>query len=115
MQHSHHHSLEPFDVVVSSLCVDSACKTKEEYCACLGNLASLVKSGGGLILIGTLNGTIYMVGKEVFYNVPIDEKFLRESLEKFGFTNIKIKQHFNNLDVDVADLSAFFYLTARKA
>ncbi|CAH1265135.1 NNMT [Branchiostoma lanceolatum] len=110
-------SLEPFDVVVSSLCVDSACKTKEEYCACLGNVASLVKSGGGLILVGTLKGgNMYTVGTEIFYNVPaIDVDFLRDSLAKSGFGDIEIKQHSSNLDVKVADTAAFYHLTAKKA
>ncbi|CAH1265136.1 NNMT [Branchiostoma lanceolatum] len=110
-------SLEPFDVVVSSLCVDSACKTREEYCACLGNVASLVKSGGDLILIGTVNGgNMYTVGTEIFYNVPdIDVDFLRDSLMKFGFGNIEIKLQSSNLDVKVANTPAFYYLTAEKA
>ncbi|CAH1265134.1 INMT [Branchiostoma lanceolatum] len=107
-------SLEPFDVVVSSLCLDSACKTREEYCACLGNMASLVKSGGGLILIGTLDCTIYTVGKELFYNVTVEDDFLRDSLTKFGLANIEIKKFASNLDVKVCDLSAFYYLTAKK-
>ncbi|CAH1265137.1 NNMT [Branchiostoma lanceolatum] len=109
------HSVEPFDVVVSSLCVDSACRTREEYCACLGNMASLVKSGGGLILMGTLNGTFYAVGREMFYNVSVDEDFLRDSLAKFGFANIEIKQHFNNLEMDLSDTLASYYLTAKMA
>ncbi|XP_035677097.1 nicotinamide N-methyltransferase-like [Branchiostoma floridae] len=110
-------SFEPFDVVVSCLCVDSACKTRVEYCACLGNMASLVKSGGGLILVGTLNGgTMYTVGKEIFYNVPdIDEDFLRDSLEKAGFENVEIELQSSNLDVNLANTPAFYYLTAEKA
>eukprot|EP00058_Branchiostoma_floridae_P014611 XP_002600099.1 hypothetical protein BRAFLDRAFT_79643 [Branchiostoma floridae] len=109
--------VQPFDVVVSCLCVDSACKTRVEYCACLGNMASLVKSGGGLILVGTLNGgTMYTVGKEIFYNVPdIDEDFLRDSLEKAGFENVEIEPQSSNLDVNLANTPAFYYLTAEKA
>eukprot|EP00058_Branchiostoma_floridae_P014607 XP_002600095.1 hypothetical protein BRAFLDRAFT_79647 [Branchiostoma floridae] len=112
-------SSQPFDVVISSLCLDSACKTREDFCACLGNMASLFNPGGGLILIGCINGgTTFEVGKEVFYNLDkIDEDFLRDSLAKAGFKNVEIELQSSNLDENLANAQTFmyYYLTAKKA
>ena len=63
---------EPYDVVMSSYCIESVIKSNDEYRQMLAKLVSLVKPGGTLLLCGVETqeeGGYYVVGDENFTNV----------------------------------------------
>ena len=84
----------PYDVVISNLCLDTACTSLEEFARAVCKLAKYIKPGGKLVLqsaCGPEDTVYYMVGKEKFIGVSINEEFLTNTLKKMGFCDITIK------------------------
>ena len=89
----------PYDVVMSNLCIDGACKTIEEYNTALSKIASLLNPAGKLTMYVTATSTAN-VGKNYSYGVGerddrfpfigLSREFLMVTLEKAGFTDIYI-------------------------
>ncbi|XP_059587772.1 nicotinamide N-methyltransferase-like [Alligator mississippiensis] len=52
--------LPPADCLVSSLCLEAACKDQSSYRAALRNISSLLKPGGHLVLSGDLGTSFYV-------------------------------------------------------
>ena len=91
----------PYDVVMSNLCLDGACKTIDEFKMGLRKLASLLKPGGKLTMyvdaISDDNvGKNYSYGvgdsddMERFNFIGFSREFLTAVLEGAGFTDIYI-------------------------
>lgn len=84
-----------YDVVMSILCLEGACETKEAYKAAVKRLASLVKLGGHLLLYCSLKtkdtyGHYHISGtKFVFLGVSLE--FIVEVLRESGLTKIEYK------------------------
>ena len=84
----------PYDVVISSLCLDTACASLEEFAGAVRKLAKYIKPGGKLLLhtvSGPADTVFYMVGKEKFFGLSINEDFLTTTLKKTEFCDITIK------------------------
>ena len=84
----------PYDVVFSSLCLDTACTSLEEFAEGVCKLAKYIKPGGKLLLqtvSGPADIVFYMVGKEKFIGLSVNEEFLTTTLNKMGFCDIVIK------------------------
>ena len=84
----------PYDVVLSSLCLDTASTSLEEFAGAVRKLAKYIKPGGKLLLqtmSGPADTVFYMVGKEKFFGLSINEDFLTTTLKKIGFCDITIK------------------------
>ena len=84
----------PYDVVFSSLCLEAASTSLEEYTEGLIKLAKYIKPGGKLLLqcmSGPAETMFYMVGKEKFFGLSVNEEFLTTTLKKFGFCDITVK------------------------
>ena len=84
----------PYDVVISNLCLDTACTSLEEFARAVCKLAKYIKPGGKLLLqtvSGPADIVFYMVGKEMFFGLSINEEFLTTTLKKMGFSDIAIK------------------------
>ena len=84
----------PYDVVFSSLCLDAACTSLEEYAEGVCKLAKYIKPGGKLLLqsaFGPADTVFYIVGKEKFIGLSISGEFLTTTLKKTGFCDITIK------------------------
>ncbi|XP_038635549.1 nicotinamide N-methyltransferase-like [Scyliorhinus canicula] len=77
--------LEPVDCLVTSLCLEAACKDKATYCAALRNIASLLKPGGVLILISVLNETYYIVDELKFSCLKFNQAFLESAMKEAGY------------------------------
>ncbi|XP_078496197.1 nicotinamide N-methyltransferase-like [Lissotriton helveticus] len=91
-------------------------KDKKTFCDCLKNLSSLLKCGGHLIMITSLEATFYMVGKVKFPYLFMDEGFLRNAFTDAGY--VTEEHHISNRKVqclyDVIDYSAICIVKARK-
>ena len=84
----------PYDVVISSLCIDAACTSLEEFAEAVCKLAKYIKPGGKLLIhsvSATVDTIFYMVGKEKFFALSVNEDFLTTTLKKTGFCDIAIK------------------------
>ncbi|CAB1316960.1 unnamed protein product, partial [Coregonus sp. 'balchen'] len=109
-------TVPPADCVLSSLCLEAACKDRESYHRSLSSMVGLLRSGGVLVLIGDLDETYYTVGEQRFDCVNLSEEFITETLSKLGmcveeFTLQQAEDRDSNRKCDYA---ASFHLIAIK-
>ena len=80
----------PYNIVITSLCLDTVCQSESEYKQAISKIAKLVKLGGHLLLYSTeseSSGQLipYTIGSEVFYDLSLSRSFVQSTLEKVGF------------------------------
>uniref|UniRef100_UPI00358E6C84 nicotinamide N-methyltransferase-like n=1 Tax=Myxine glutinosa TaxID=7769 RepID=UPI00358E6C84 len=76
----------PFDCILTTLCLEAACLDIEMYHQAVGRLAGLLKAGGHLVMVVTLEETFYQVGNKRFYCLTLSEATVQEALIKAGFS-----------------------------
>ncbi|KAJ7997490.1 hypothetical protein DPEC_G00229570 [Dallia pectoralis] len=106
----------PADCVISSLCLEAACKDRESYRLSLSSMASLLKSGGVLVLIGDLEENYYTVGKQRFACVNLSQEFITSTLSELGLTveEFNLQQAADRTSDLECDYTASFHLIAIK-
>lgn len=83
----------PYDVVMSLLCIESGCLTREEYKAAVKRIATLVKHRGNLLLFSTIRNRregddtpgYHYVGEEKHTEVALPLNFVQTTLSECGF------------------------------
>ncbi|XP_077998618.1 nicotinamide N-methyltransferase-like [Glandiceps talaboti] len=111
--------LEPFDAVITSLCIEAACMDLEEYKMAIKKMASLLKCGGTLIMFVILGQSFYDIGGKYFYSLKLNRPFIEETVAEAGFTDINGIQDLPIQDkvVDgrtLSDYEGWLFLTAKK-
>lgn len=85
----------PYDIVTSSLCLEAACSTKDDYIKAVARLWKLLKDGGRLLLQcvdGASTIHHYIAGNQKFTSLSATPTLIRTALEKAGFHDIAITQ-----------------------
>ncbi|XP_041362456.1 indolethylamine N-methyltransferase-like [Gigantopelta aegis] len=72
--------VEAFDVVFTSFCLGSAAKSVAEYKQFLKNVASLLPSGGHLVMCGALNQMAYIVDNKRFHHLKLSMSDVKDAL-----------------------------------
>ncbi|XP_056141439.1 nicotinamide N-methyltransferase-like [Lampris incognitus] len=108
--------VEPADCVVSSLCLETACKDHHDYRRSLGTMVGLLREGGLLVLIGDLNETFYTVKGQRFSCVSVSEEFIRQTLGELGLTvlGVEVQPTGERVPCHNCDCDAAFFLLAQK-
>ncbi|XP_077161958.1 nicotinamide N-methyltransferase-like [Paroedura picta] len=78
-------SLPPADCLLSTMCLEAACKDLPTYRSAMKNISSLLKPNGHLVLFAMLKGTWYTVGQHRFSDLYLDLKSVEEALEEADF------------------------------
>ncbi|KAK9981024.1 hypothetical protein ABG768_000595 [Culter alburnus] len=110
------HTLEPADCVITSLCLEAACKDIQTYRRALHGLTKLLRPGGLLVMVGVLGETFYKVDEQPFSCLKLNRYDIEEALRGLGLSI----HEFNILPADdqrnksVSDFEAVFLLVARK-
>ncbi|NXT45504.1 NNMT methyltransferase, partial [Pluvianellus socialis] len=78
-------SLPPADCIVSTLCLEAACKDLTTFCSTLRNISALVKLGGHLVMVTILPETYYAFHKQVFSCLYLEKNVVEEAVEGAGF------------------------------
>ncbi|XP_043099776.1 nicotinamide N-methyltransferase [Puntigrus tetrazona] len=109
------HTLEAADCVITSLCLEAACKDIQTYCRALRGVTKLLHPGGLLVIIGVLGESFYKVDEQLFSCLRLSQNDIEEALAGLGFSI----QEFNilpaeNRENSVSDFEAVFHLVARK-
>ncbi|KAK3593401.1 hypothetical protein CHS0354_021980 [Potamilus streckersoni] len=108
-----------FDAITSSLCLESASVTLDDYEKSVQNLSGLLKPGGHLVLVGVLEETFYRVGDFRFKCAYIRKDQLQDIWEKEGFEILSLKD-FNDTcsshkaGNDFSDFQNAFVMVAKK-
>lgn len=110
------HTLEPADCVITSLCLEAACKDIQTYRCALHGLTKLLRPGGLLVMVGVLGETYYKVDEQSFSCLRLSQYDIEEALRGLGLSI----HEFNLLPVEdqksnsVSDFEAVFHLVVRK-
>ncbi|KAK3593402.1 hypothetical protein CHS0354_021981 [Potamilus streckersoni] len=80
-----------FDAITSSLCLEAASVTLDDYAKTVQNLSSLLKPGGHLVIIGVLEETFYRIGDVRFKCTYISKNQVQDIYKKEGFEIISLK------------------------
>ena len=84
-----------YDVITSTLCLDSACYSLDDYNAAIKRFSQLLKAGGKIFIYGLERNTeisdpcMYPVGNEFFRDIRLSKEMIIRALEKAKFINIK--------------------------
>uniref|UniRef100_A0A670JXF7 Nicotinamide N-methyltransferase-like n=1 Tax=Podarcis muralis TaxID=64176 RepID=A0A670JXF7_PODMU len=107
-------ALPPADCLLSSLCLEGACKDLPTYRSALKNISSLVKPGGHLILGSVLEETYYKVGQQPFSGLYLEWASVEEALKEAGFAVKLFKETKIDLPLSETDAKAFGIVVAQK-
>jgi len=92
--------LQQFDVVTSSYCLDCF-NNEKDYAKAWKNLGKLVKPGGQLALVGTLDCTNYAIGNTLLPGANVNEATVRRYLEEqFHVVEFKVHEYTRDLAVE---------------
>lgn len=110
------HTLEQADCVITSLCLEAACKDIHSYCHALHGLTKLLHPGGLLIMVGVLGETFYKVNEQLFSCLKLSKHDIEEAFQGSGlsiheFNILPAEDRENNF---VSDFEAVFHLMATK-
>ncbi|KAJ6653179.1 hypothetical protein lerEdw1_010052 [Lerista edwardsae] len=84
--------LPPADCLLSTLCLEVACKDLPTFSSALKNIGSLLKPGGHLVMLTILEDSFYMVGQRRFSALFLERKFLEDAVAQAGFEIKWIKE-----------------------
>ncbi|XP_070544388.1 indolethylamine N-methyltransferase-like [Ptychodera flava] len=107
---------EPFDVIISTFCLQVACPDRKSFQDALKNITNLLKKGGTLILSTTINESFYLVDGKAFQCIKVDEEFAKTAVLNAGLriTSYKVHQIPFIDDGKVSDAEAQLFLAAVK-
>ena len=75
---------EPFEIVNTSFCLESACTTYAEYKEGVTKLVGLLKPGGFLLMFTVERETFYMIGEKRWSAVYLTLEQMKEALVEAG-------------------------------
>ena len=83
----------PYDCVMSSLCLEAACQDHPTYTNAVKSLVSLAKPGAPIVLSGVLGGEYYESGGQRFPVLSLSTEDIRSSFESAGCKVKKFQVH----------------------
>ncbi|NXI02911.1 NNMT methyltransferase, partial [Pachycephala philippinensis] len=78
-------SLAPADCIVSTLCLEGACKDLATFRSALRNISTLLKPGGHLVMVTALGDTYYTFNKQTFSCLCLQKHEVEEAVVAAGF------------------------------
>lgn len=113
----------PYDIVMSMLCIENGCQTRDDYRAAIRKVAGLIKVEGTLLLYSTVRNKdgqgYYHVGTTKYVQVALPLHFVETTLTEAGFVGIT-KNIFAEKESIIAyndegsDLETVAFITATK-
>ena len=109
---------EPFEIVFTSLCLESACATYEEYKVGVKKLVSLLKPGGFLLMIIVERETFYVDGKKKWSTLYLTLEQAKEALSEAGTAVFVAERELASMEYvqnpTIADGKGFAFIAAQK-
>ncbi|XP_056399762.1 nicotinamide N-methyltransferase-like [Hyla sarda] len=106
--------LPPADCIISIWLLDNISKDQNDYINCLRKFSRMLKPGGHLILLGGLDMTYYIVGKDRLHVFTYDEDFARKALVGEGFVIDICEVKKRTAVSDLIDYKAMIFIAAHK-
>ena len=108
---------EPYDIISSQLCLESACLSEDDYERALRNISSLLKPGGSVYQFGSLQNTYYPVGEKRFKTLYLTLEYVEQAFKTNGFRDVVIQTHMypeGEVPADMSDVKGMFIARAVK-
>ena len=88
----------PYDVVMSMLCIENACMTRQDYKAAVKRMATLVKIGGNLLLYSAVRNRdendntpgYYYIGEQKHVQIALPLQFVLVTLKESGLAVVEM-------------------------
>uniref|UniRef100_A0A8C5PZQ1 Nicotinamide N-methyltransferase n=1 Tax=Leptobrachium leishanense TaxID=445787 RepID=A0A8C5PZQ1_9ANUR len=108
--------LPPADCVLCCLCLESACKDVASYRDTVKNLKNLVKPGGHIIVLGTINNTYFSVNENKLPTAVLKEQDIKKAFTDGGYEILRMEaERREDLSlISIADFRGFYSVLARK-
>ncbi|XP_069598338.1 indolethylamine N-methyltransferase-like isoform X1 [Ranitomeya imitator] len=106
--------LPPADCVISGWLLDYICKNQEDFMRYLRKFSSLLKPGGRFVLIGCLEMSSFIVGKDKFHAFSYNEDFARKALVGEGFIIDRCETKKRTVVSDLTDYKGMIFIAAHK-
>ncbi|XP_059576030.1 nicotinamide N-methyltransferase isoform X2 [Alligator mississippiensis] len=107
-------TLPAADCLLSTLCLEAACKDLGTFRAALKNISSLVKPGGHLVMVTVLKETYYVVDQHSFSCLYLDQESVEEAIKDAGFDIKFIKEIQEHSPNTFSDFGALLHVVACK-
>jgi len=104
---------QPFDLILTSLTLETAAANWESYSNILGRINRLLREGGKLIVIGVTMCSSWKCGDNKFHCLPLKETDIQRALQINGFGDIKWKLREND-DVLHFNCKKVYFVTSTK-
>ncbi|KAG9462909.1 hypothetical protein GDO78_022840 [Eleutherodactylus coqui] len=107
--------LPPVDCLLSTLCLDVVSKDMKLYVDVLKNFKDLIKPGGHILVLGTINATFYHAGKKRFSVMPMNKDLLEAAYKEAGY-KIQKAVYMPRIDkskAHIADFQGKYFIHAR--
>uniref|UniRef100_A0A8C5PJD9 Nicotinamide N-methyltransferase n=1 Tax=Leptobrachium leishanense TaxID=445787 RepID=A0A8C5PJD9_9ANUR len=108
--------LPQVDCLISTVCLEAACRNHDSYATALKNLSNLLKPEGHLLLAGDLGANYYEVGEHKIFSLSVSEATLRKAFGESGYV-IREFSCFGkpeDADYDTSDYEGFYFIHAQK-
>ncbi|KAM8927193.1 nicotinamide N-methyltransferase-like [Pelodytes ibericus] len=107
-------TVQKADCLISMWMLELLSKDKDEYRRNLKKLSALIRLGGKLILISSINGTYLRVGEQSFSMLSVNEPSLRKMLASQGFSVETFQYSNSQAPREIHDASGFAFIIAIK-
>ncbi|XP_073457470.1 indolethylamine N-methyltransferase-like [Aquarana catesbeiana] len=102
------------DCIISAWILEVISKNEDEYMKNLEKIIKLLKPGGQLLLIASLDATYWFAGAERFHCFKINEEFVKNAFGKLGLViDYYAVQRRRNVS-DIIDYKAMLFIVGRK-
>ena len=113
------HPNQPFDAILTTLCIEETCTDFKTYKANIHRLVGVLKPGGYLF-IGTMLGmTFYRVQGQVIQTTPLTEEQVKEALTDARLVVEKVSLYTSCTDDPIesneADFTHLSFILAKKS
>ncbi|XP_075185362.1 nicotinamide N-methyltransferase-like [Anomaloglossus baeobatrachus] len=106
--------IPPADCIISAWLLDVISKDQEGYVRYLRKFSRLLKPGGHIILIGCLDATFFIVGKDNMHLVTYNEDFVKKALVGEGFVIDRCEVMKRTVKSDLVDHKGVIFVVAHK-
>uniref|UniRef100_A0A8D0GL68 Nicotinamide N-methyltransferase n=1 Tax=Sphenodon punctatus TaxID=8508 RepID=A0A8D0GL68_SPHPU len=107
-------SLPQADCLLSTLCLEAACKDLATYHSAIKNITSLLKPGGHLVLLAVLEETYYMIGQCQFSCLYLEQEMIVEAVREAGYEVKCVEVILNQHSRTVTDAKGVCAVIAQK-
>jgi hypothetical protein len=109
---------EEFDIIQTSLCLEAACQSYEEYKSAMQKLAFMLKRGGFMVILAVEEQTFYYVDQRKWYSLPLSLSQIKDALLEAGLEILEIHRDAAPQELlqnpTVSDYKAMLFFVAKK-